>query len=127
MVRVGEHGHDFLFHHIGFIGEVDAVSQGFAHLCLTVDTRETQARLVGGKDDLGIGQGLAVYGVELVNDLFTLLQHGHLVLAYGYMGSAESGDISSLADGVAEEADGNAGFEITLYDLRLYRGVSLYA
>ena len=127
MIRVGEHGHDFLLYVLCFIGKIDAVSERLAHFCFAVDTGQTQAGLVGRKDDLRIGQGLAVYGVELVNDLLTLLQHGQLVFAYRYMGSTESRDICSLADGIAEEADRNAGFEITHQDLCLYGRVSLYA
>ena len=83
--------------------------------------------MVGRQQDLRLGQRLAVDGVELVDDLAALLQHGHLVLACRDGGGAEGGDVGCLADGIGEEADRDAGLKVLLLDLGLDGGVALQA
>ena len=127
MAGVGVHGHDLLLDVLRFIGQVDAVAQRLAHLGLAVNARQAQAGVVGRQQDLRLGQRLAVDGVELVDDLAALLQHGHLVLACRDGGGAEGGDVGCLADGIGEEADRDAGLKVLLLDLGLDGGVALQA
>ena len=126
VVRISEHGHDLGSDIFRFVGQVDAVAKGFAHFCLTVDTRQTQAGLVAWQDDLWLSQGLAVYAVELVYDFFTLFDHRHLVFTYRYTCGTESGDVSGLADRITEESNRDAGFEVSHLDLSFYSRVTLY-
>lgn len=46
MSRVSKHGHNFFLDLLRLIREIDAVSQGFAHFCFTVYSRQPQASLV---------------------------------------------------------------------------------
>ena len=126
MVRVCEHGHDLLAHIFCLVGQVNAVAQRFAHLCLAVDAGQTQACLVGRQQDLRIHKRIAVYTVELVHDLLALLQHGHLILAHRNGGGAESSDVRCLADGIAEEAHRDACLKTALLDLGFHRRIALY-
>ena len=84
--------------------------------------RQAQAGVVGRQQDLRLGQRLAVDGVELVDDLAALLQHGHLVLACRDSGGAEGGDVGCLADGIGEEADRDTGLKVLLLDLDVLLG-----
>ena len=63
----------------------------------------------------------------MADDLPALLQHRQLVFAHGHRRSPEGGDVRRLTDGVAEEAQRDAGFEIPLLDFSLYRGVALHS
>lgn len=127
VVRVGVHGHDLLLDVLRLVGEVDAVAEALAHLGLAVGAGQAQAGAVLGQNDLRLHQSLTVDGVELMNDLAALLDHGALVLACGDGSSLEGGDVRSLADGVSEEAHRNAGLEVLLLDLGLDGGVALQA
>ena len=127
VVRVGVHGHDLLFDVLGLVGEVDAVAEALAHLGLAVGAGQAQAGAVLGQNDLRLHQSLTVDGVELMDDLAALLDHGALVLACGDGSGLEGGDVRSLADGVSEEAHRDAGLEVLLLDLRLDGGVALQA
>ena len=127
VVRVGVHGHDLLLDVLGLIGEVDAVAEALAHLGLTVGAGQAQAGAVLGQNDLRLHQSLTVDGVELMDDLAALLDHGALVLACGDGSGLEGGDVRSLADGVSEEAHRDAGLEVLLLDLGLDGGVALQA
>ena len=124
---VGVHGHDLLLDVLRLVGEVDAVAQRLAHLGLAVNARQTQTGGVLGQHDLRLGQGLAVDGIELVDDLAALLQHRHLILARRDGSGAERRNVGGLTDGVGEEADRDAGLEVLLLDLRLDGGVALQA
>ena len=62
-----------------------------------------------------------------MDDLAALLEHGLLILADRNRRGVECGDVRRLTDRIAEEADGNAGLEITHLDLRLNGGVALHA
>ena len=73
VIWICKHGHDLLLHICFRIRKVDAVSKRFAHLCLSIDTRQTQTCLVGRKQDLRFRQSLAVHAVEFVDDLLALL------------------------------------------------------
>ena len=66
-----------------------------------------------------------VYGVEFVHDFLALLQHWKLILPNRNCRCAESGNICCLADRIAEKSYRNAGFKITLLDLRFYSWVTL--
>ena len=125
MIRIREHGHNLLLNLICLIGKINAVSKRFTHFCLTVNTWQTQARLVGRKYDLWLCKRLTIYCVKLVYDLFALLQHRKLILANRNCCCAESRDICCLADRIAEESNRNAGFEITHLDLRFHSRVTL--
>ena len=127
MVRVGVHGHDLLLDVLGLVGEVDAVAEALAHLGLAVGAGQAQAGAVLGQNDLRLHQSLTVDGVELMDDLAALLDHGALVLACGDSSGLEGGDVRSLADGVSEEAHRDAGLEVLLLDLCLDGGVALQA
>ena len=127
VVRVGVHGHDLLLDVLGLVGEVDAVAEALAHLGLAVGAGQAQAGAVLGQNDLRLHQSLTVDGVELMNDLAALLDHGALVLACGDGSGLEGGDVRSLADGVSEEAHRDAGLEVLLLDLGLDGGVALQA
>ena len=125
VVRVGVHGHDLLLDVLGLIGEVDAVAEALAHLGLAVGAGRAQAGAVLGQNDLRLHQSLTVDGVELMDDLAALLDHGALVLTCGDGSGLEGGDVRSLADGVSEEAHRDAGLEVLLLDLCLDGGVAL--
>ena len=56
MSRVGVHRHDLLPDGFLVVREIDAVAEGFAHLGLTVDPRETETGAVGGQHDLRLHQ-----------------------------------------------------------------------
>ena len=127
VVRVGVHGHDLLLDVLGLVGEVDAVAEALAHLGLAVGAGQAQAGAVLGQNDLRLHQSLTVDGVELMDDLAALLDHGALVLTCGDGSGLEGGDVRSLADGVSEEAHRDAGLEILLLDLGLDGGVALQA
>ena len=127
VVRVGVHGHDLLLDVLRLVGEVDAVAEALAHLGLAVGAGQAQAGAVLGQNDLRLHQSLTVDGVELMNDLAALLDHGALVLACGDGSGLEGGDVRGLADGVSEEAHRDAGLEVLLLDLRLDGGVALQA
>ena len=127
VVRVGVHGHDLLLDVLRLVGEVDAVAEALAHLGLAVGAGQAQAGAVLGQNDLRLHQSLTVDGVELMDDLAALLDHGALVLACGDGSGLEGGDVRSLADGVSEEAHRDAGLEVLLLDLRLDGGVALQA
>ena len=127
MVRVGVHGHDLLLDVLGLVGEVDAVAEALAHLGLAVGAGQAQAGAILGQNDLRLHQSLTVDGVELMDDLAALLDHGALVLACGDGSGLEGGDVRSLADGVSEEAHRDAGLEVLLLDLGLDGGVALQA
>ena len=124
VVRVGVHGHDLLLDVLRLVGEVDAVAKALAHLGLAVGAGQAQAGAVLGQNDLRLHQSLPVDGVELMNDLAALLDHGALVLACGDGSGLEGGDVRSLADGVSEEAHRDAGLEVLLLDLGLDGGVA---
>ena len=127
VVRVGVHGHDLLLDVLGLVGEVDAVAEALAHLGLAVGAGQAQAGAVLGQNDLRLHQSLTVDGVELMDDLAALLDHGALVLACGDGSGLEGGDVRSLADGVSEEAHRDAGLKVLLLDLGLDGGVALQA
>ena len=127
VVRVGVHGHDLLLDVLRLVGEVDAVAEALAHLGLAVGAGQAQAGAVLGQNDLRLHQSLTVDGVELMDDLAALLDHGALVLACGDGSGLEGGDVRSLADGVSEEAHRDAGLEVLLLDLGLDGGVALQA
>ena len=126
VVRICEHGHDFLTDVICFVRQIDAVAERFAHLGFAIDTWQTETCLIVRKYDLRICQSLAVYAVEFVNDFLTLLDHWHLVFANRNSSCTECSNISCLTDRIAEETNRNAGFKVTLLDLSFYRRVTLY-
>ena len=125
MVGIGVHGHNLLFDILRFIGKINAVAQGFTHLGFAVNAGQTQACVVLRQHDVWVNQCFAVNRIELVHDFLALLQHRQLVLAYRHYSCAEGGDISSLADRIAEEAGGDACFEVTHFDLVLNSRVAL--
>lgn len=125
--RVGVHRHDLLAYLLRLLGEVDAVAERLAHLRLAVGARQAQAGLVVGEHDVRLRQGLAVDGVEFMDYLAALLEHRRLILADGYDGRAEGRDVRRLAYRVAEEADGDARFEVAHLDFRLDGRVALDA
>ena len=127
VVRVGVHGHDLLLDVLRLVGEVDAVAEALAHLGLAVGAGQAQAGAVLGQNDLRLHQSLTVDGVELMDDLAALLDHGALVLTCGDGSGLEGGDVRGLADGVSEEAHRDAGLEVLLLDLGLDGGVALQA
>ena len=127
VVRVGVHGHDLLLDVLRLVGEVDAVAEALAHLGLAVGAGQAQAGAVLGQNDLRLHQSLTVDGVELMDDLAALLDHGALVLTCGDGSGLEGGNVRSLADGVSEEAHRDAGLEVLLLDLGLDGGVALQA
>ena len=59
-------------------------------------------------------------------DFFTLFDHRHLVFTNRYACGTESGDVSGLADRVAEESNRDAGFEVSHLNLSFYSRVTLY-
>ena len=127
MSRVGVHRHDLLPDGFLVVREIDAVAEGFAHLGLTVDPRETETGAVGGQHDLRLHQRLAVDFVEFTDDLAALLEHRLLVLADRHSGRSKGRDVCRLADRVAEEAYRDAGLEVPLPDLRLDGRIALDA
>ena len=126
MVRIGEHRHNLLLDILWLLCKIDAVAKRLTHLCLTVDARQTQTCAVFRKHDLWIRQCLAIYGIELVYDFLTLLDHWHLILANRYVGCTECCDIGCLTDWVAEETNRDACLEVTHLDLCLYSRVTLH-
>ena len=124
---VGVHGHDLGLHILLRVGQIDAVAQRLAHLGLAVDAGQAQAGLVVRQHDFRLGERVAIDRVELVHDLPALLEHGQLILAHRHGRGTECGDVGRLTDGIAEEADGNAGLEIALLNLGLDGGVALHA
>ena len=65
--------------------------------------------------------------VEAADNLVGQFEHGLLVLAYGYGRCLEQGDISSLRDGIAEEACGRAAFKLAHFQLGLDCRITLEA
>ena len=126
MIGICEHGHNLGADLFRFLGEIDAVPQGFAHFGLAVDAGQPQAGGIFRQHDLGIREGFPVDAVEFMDDFFALLQHGQLILPYRHSRCPKSGDVRRLADGIAEEAYRNAGLKIPHLDLSLYSGISLY-
>ena len=124
VVGVGEHTHDLGADVLRLVGQIDAVAQGFAHLCLAVGAGQTQAGLVVRQQGRGLHQRLAVQLIEAADDLAGLLQHGQLVLAYGHGVGHEGGDVRRLADGIGQEAHGDAVVKAPQLDLRLHGGVA---
>ena len=105
-VRV--HGFHFSVDLVGRVAEVDAVAEAFAHLGFAVGARQSEAGSVVGQEYVGLNEGVAVDVVEAANYLAALFEHGFLVVASGYGGCLEHGDVGGLADGIGEEAYGNA-------------------
>ena len=108
VVGIGIHPHDFLLHLVGAVREVDAVAERFRHLGLAVGARQTHADRILRQQDLGLDECRAVYRVELVDDLAGLFDHRLLVFARRDGRGLECRDIGRLADGVGEEAYGDA-------------------
>lgn len=81
--------------------------------------------LVFRQQDLGFGEGFAVGGVELPDNLIGLFQHGLLVFPNRDDAAVEGSDVRRLADGVGEKAHRDAGFKVPHLDFALHRGVSL--
>ena len=65
---IGEHGHDFLLYIRFAVGQINTVIQGFAHLCLPVNTRQAQTYLVVRQQDIRVCKCFPIYGIELVDD-----------------------------------------------------------
>ena len=60
-----------------------------------------------------------------MNYLLTLLEHGHLVLAYRHRSSLKRCNIGSLADRICKETYRNTGLKISHLDLRFNGRISL--
>ena len=125
MIRICEHGHYFFLNFIWLIGQINTVSERFTHFCLTINTWQTQAGLIGRKYDFRLCQCLTIHTVKFVNDFFTLLDHRHLILASRNSRGTECSDICCLADRITEETYRNAGFKLFLLNLRFYSWISL--
>ena len=125
MLWIGVHGHNLFLDILGAVGKIDAVAKGFAHLRLAIDAGQAQAGIILRQHNVGINKGFAINRVEFMHDFLALLQHGQLVLANRHNGCLEGGDISSLADRIAEEAGRDAGFKVAHFNLVLYGRVAL--
>ena len=123
--RTVGHFLDFLPYCSLVVAEVDAVSERLAHLCLTVSSRQSHAHAVLWKKDFRLDQDLTINAVELSYYLSGLLDHRLLVFTCRNDCALECGDVSSLADRVAEESHGQSVLEISHLDFRLYRRISL--
>ena len=108
MVGVGIHAHHLLAQLLGRIREVDAVAQRLGHLGLAVGARKPHADGIFGEQNLRLDERRTVDRIELVDDFARLLNHRLLVLSGRHGGGAEGRDVRGLADGVGEEAHGNA-------------------
>ena len=73
MIRIREHGHDFLLYLVLGIRQVNAVSKGFAHLSLAVYTGQAQTRLIVRQKDVRLYQSLPVDTVKFVYNFPGLL------------------------------------------------------
>ena len=93
--------------------------------CLSVDTWQTQTCFIVWKQDLRLYQIAAVYGIELVNDLTSLLDHWSLVFTNRNGGCLKCSNICCLADRVGKETNWDAGLEITHLDLGFYSRITL--
>ena len=93
MKRVSIHGHDLFMDLFGRLAEIDAVAERLGHLGLSVNSRETEACRVVRKHDVWLYESLAVDGVELADNLDSLLKHRFLVFAYRNCSSLEGADI----------------------------------
>ena len=109
------------------VAQIDAVAQALAHLLLAVGAGQTACRSVLGEHDFGFYQNGSIGLVETAYQFACHLQHGLLVFTGWYCGGFEQGDISSLAHGITEEAQGDVGLKIAHLDFGLHRGVTLYA
>ena len=125
VVGVGEHPHDLGADVLRLVRQIDAVAQGLAHLGLAVRARQPQTGGVVRQQGRRLYQRLAVQLVEPPYDLSRLLDHGQLVLAHGHGVRHERGDVRRLADGVGEEAHGDAVVKAPQLDLRLHGGIAL--
>ena len=97
VVRVGVHSHNVLTELLGCVGQIYAVSERLAHLCLTVGSRETQTGSVVREKDFRLNESFAIYTVEAACNLTRLFNHRLLVLTGRYCCSAERSNIGSLA------------------------------
>ena len=108
MVRIREHAHDLLLDFVRRIGQVNAVSEGLAHLGFAVYAGKPALELVFGDHSFRQNERLAVYLVELFNYLSCLFEHGELILADRHNGSVKRGDVGSLGNGVGEKSRGES-------------------
>ena len=68
MQGVGIHAHNLGTHLIRSISQIDAVTKGFTHLCLTVNAGQSLACLILGKQCCRLHQYGSIYGIEFVYD-----------------------------------------------------------
>ena len=124
---VGVHRHDFFLYLVGRFREVDAVAEALRHFCLAVGARKTEACCVVWQHDGRLHECFAVDIVEAAHDFRCLFNHRFLVFSGRHGGGAEGRDVGGLADGVGEEAYGDAAFEAAHLDFRLHGWVALQA
>ena len=93
MLRVGVHAVHLLLDLLRRVREIYAVSEGLAHLGLSVSAGEAAACRIFRKHHLRSHESLAVYCIELMHDLACLLNHRSLVNAHRYRCSTERRDV----------------------------------
>ena len=124
VVGVGVHVHDLGADLVGFVGKIDAIAQGFAHLRAAVGAGQAQTGGIIGQYGGRLHQCRAIEIVEAAHNLAGLFQHGELIFTHGHGVRHEGGDVRCLAHGVAQEARRNACAEVPHLDLVLYGGVA---
>ena len=127
MIWIGIHGHYLFLDVLRLLRQINTVAERFAHLCLAINTRQTQACGIVRKNNLRIGKRFAIHRIKLVHDLLTLLNHRHLIFTNRYMRWTESSNICCLTDRICEKSNWNACFKILLFDLCFYCWVTLHS
>ena len=127
MVGICEHRHNLFPDGFLRIREIDAVSQRFAHLRLSIRSRKAELGLFFRKKNLRLYQNISVNGIELPHNFPRLLQHRFLILTGRNYSSFEGGNVCRLADGVAEESHWDAVLKVFLLYFRFDSRIALYS
>ena len=125
--RVGIHALHFLFHLVGCVRQINTVTQWFAHLSLSIRTRQTQTSRIVRQQDFGFYQRITINMIETTYNFTGLLNHRLLIFTHRNGSCFESGNISSLTDRISEEPYRDAGFKITHLDFGFHCRVTLQA
>ena len=119
---IGVHGAYFLPNIIGRVAQVDAVAKTLTHFLLAIGAGKAACGGIFRQHDVRLHQH---WGIGLIETTYQFACH-LLVFTCRYGGCLEQSDVSSLADGIAEEAQWDVGFEVAHLDLSLHRGIALH-
>ena len=125
MSRIGKHTEHFLLNLLRLFRQIDTVPERFAHFRFSVNSRKPQTCLIFREKDLRIYKCIPIYGIKLMNDLFCLFDHRHLIFADRNSRRLKRRNIRRLTDRICEKSYRNTRLEITHFNLCFYSRVSL--